>query len=229
MRKFLDKYGQFCFNVFLFFFFLDVTAHRIYEKALLLKHDGGWYGIYFAGHWGDADWGRLQFSDWSFLIQNIVMCSFLLVRFRHKAVDRNLLHQSIAMMAFISGAFMFGGPASESHGIGLIASVIVFAANLLGIMSLFNLGRSFGILIALRHVKTGGVYSVVRHPMYCSDMLLRLGFIIGHFSLFTALIGVFSIACYVIRAIFEERFLSRAEEYKAYMIKVKYRFIPFIY
>ena len=229
MKEFLDKYGQFCFNVFLFFFFLDVTAHRIYENSLMLKHDGGWYGIYFAGHWGDADWSNLQFSDWSFLIQNFVMCTLLLIRFRHKAVDRNWLHQAIAMLAFISGAFMFGSPAFENHSILLISSGVIFAANLLGIMSLFNLGRSFGILIALRRVKTGGVYSVVRHPMYCSDMLLRFGFIIGHFSVFTALLGIFSIACYVMRAIFEERFLSCDEEYKVYMSKVKYRFIPFIY
>lgn len=231
MKLFFEKYGQLCFNIFLFGFFVDVLAHSTYERLFGIKSGWGlaWYDIYLKGHWSDAPWSSLHFIDWSFLIQNVTMCVLVLIRSRHRAVDGNWLHQFIAMFAFLSGALIFGTAAMDNRVLVWLSTVVILAANTIGLASLLNLGRSFGILIALRTVKTGGLYSVVRHPMYCSDMLLRVGFIIGHFSVFVLVVGVLSIACYVIRAILEERFLSRADEYRTYMGKVKYRFIPFIY
>lgn len=230
MKHFFDKYGQLCFNIFLFLFFMDVVTHRLYAQLLNTEivYGFAWYNIYFSGHWAEASWSRLHFIDWAFLLQNLTMCTLLLIRSRHQAIDHNWLHQFIAMFAFISGGFMFGSPVLNNQLAVWISTIIIFAANLIGIISLLNLGRSFGILIALRQVKTGGLYSVVRHPMYCSDILLRTGFIIGHFSILIVLIGVISIACYIIRAILEERLLCRNDEYRTYMEKVRYRFIPFV-
>ena len=102
-------------------------------------------------------------------------------------------------------------------------------SNTLGAITLLNLGRSFGILIAYREVKSGGLYSIVRHPMYGTDILLRIGFVISHFSWLTIFILVASSGCYVYRAILEERFLSKQPDYAEYMKKVKYRFIPYIF
>jgi len=231
MKNLIARYWQLGFNFFLFAFFLDIVIHRVYEQVLNTQVPHGllWYTIYFPKHWHNADWGQLHFIDWSFIVQNMIMCTLLLIRSRHKAVAANWWHQGIALFAFISGGFMIGTQALQHPVLLWISTCVIFAANLIGIISLLNLGRSFGILIALRKVKTGGLYSVVRHPMYCSDILLRLGFIIGHFSIFILLIGMLSIGCYVVRAILEERFLCRDEEYKDYMNKVRYRFIPFIF
>lgn len=112
----------------------------------------------------------------------------------------------------------------------LIASgALIVASNVIGLVTMFNLGRSFGIMIALRKVKTGGLYRVVRHPMYAGDILLRTGYVVSHFSPFTAVLLAASTAAYVYRAVLEERFLSQDPEYKAYAGKVKYRFVPFVY
>lgn len=110
-----------------------------------------------------------------------------------------------------------------------ISSWVIFFANILGAFALLNLGRSFGILIALRKIKTGGVYSIVRHPMYGADILLRIGFVISHFNAFTVLLFIVSTGAYVMRAIYEEKFLCQEPEYREYMKNVKYRFIPYIY
>jgi protein-S-isoprenylcysteine O-methyltransferase Ste14 len=99
----------------------------------------------------------------------------------------------------------------------------------LGAVCLLNLGRSFGILIALREVKTGGLYSVVRHPMYGTDILLRIGFLVSHLNWRTAAVFVLSTACYVYRAFLEERFLSQGAEYREYVRRVPYRFLPRVY
>jgi protein-S-isoprenylcysteine O-methyltransferase Ste14 len=64
--------------------------------------------------------------------------------------------------------------------------------------------------------------------MYATDMLLRVGFLISHFNLFTVIVFIVSTGCYVYRAILEERFLMRQLEYRDYMKRVRYRFIPFV-
>jgi protein-S-isoprenylcysteine O-methyltransferase Ste14 len=99
----------------------------------------------------------------------------------------------------------------------------------LGVVTLLNLGRSFGILIAFREVKSRGLYGIIRHPMYATDILLRMGFLINHFNLFILIVFIASTVCYVYRAILEERFLIYQPEYREYMHRVKYRFIPFVF
>jgi protein-S-isoprenylcysteine O-methyltransferase Ste14 len=121
-----------------------------------------------------------------------------------------------------------GQPATGSLVAKQISQVVIFCANVLGVATLLNLGRSFGILIAFRELKSYGLYGRVRHPMYATDILLRIGFLINHFNLFTVLVFIISTGCYVYRAILEERFLSQQPEYREYMNRVRYRFIPFV-
>jgi protein-S-isoprenylcysteine O-methyltransferase Ste14 len=112
----------------------------------------------------------------------------------------------------------------------VVSQALLLIANLLGLVTLFNLGTSFGILIACRQVKTGGLYRYLRHPMYATDILLRIGYLIGHRTLLTVSLFVLSTACYVWRAILEERFLAaQGPAYRAYLARVRYRFIPGVF
>jgi protein-S-isoprenylcysteine O-methyltransferase Ste14 len=172
--------------------------------------------------------GTLDYVDIGFIAQNLVLSGVILVRRKHQAFNQNWFHQLIAIIAFFSG-IAFIGQSVTAQGAALVASrIIILTANIFGIMSLLNLGKSFGILIAFRKVKSNGLYSLVRHPMYATDILLRLGFVISHFNHLTAVLFVLSTSCYVYRAILEERFLIKQPEYKIYMDKVRYRFIPYL-
>jgi protein-S-isoprenylcysteine O-methyltransferase Ste14 len=99
----------------------------------------------------------------------------------------------------------------------------------LGALTVLNLGRSFGVLIAKRKIKTRGLYGFVRHPMYATDILLRVGYIVSHASATNIGIVIASTACYVYRAVQEEKFLSQWPEYREYMARVKHRFIPGVF
>ena len=173
--------------------------------------------------------GRLDFVEVSFIVQNILMLGFILMRIEHKSINTNISHQLIALFAFFSGMAFMGQEPSGGEVANAISSWVIFFANILGAVALLNLGRSFGILIALRKIKTGGVYSIVRHPMYGADILLRIGFVISHFNTFTVLLFIVSTGAYVMRAIYEEKFLCQNPEYREYMKNVRYRFIPYIY
>jgi len=207
-------------------------------KEFVLKHRQQLVNIYLAVNF--AGWtgynlyksiaeGNFDYVELSFTLQNMLMVTLILVRWEHKGIDRSFFNQSIAMIAFFSGAAMIGQPASGGPVAAAVSKSIVFLANILGIITMLNLGRSFGILIAVRKIKTRGLYAIVRHPMYSMDILLRIGFIISHLNLFTGFVFIISTALYVYRAILEERFLAPQPAYRKYMQEVKYRFIPFIY
>ncbi|MBF0107080.1 MAG: isoprenylcysteine carboxylmethyltransferase family protein [Deltaproteobacteria bacterium] len=209
LTSFFKKNAQHLFNTALFVFFAVLCV-----KSLYLNHIKPW---------------QIDYVGVSFVIQNFIFAGLLLIRRQHQAVNKNIWDQTVALIAFCSGALIMDQP-NEATGLALTASQIVtFMANVLGALCMLNLGRSFGILIALRKVVSTGVYGVVRHPMYLSDILLRVGFLVSHFNLFTFCVVAGSSLFYVYRALLEERFLKQEHAYAAYMQRVKYRFIPFVF
>jgi protein-S-isoprenylcysteine O-methyltransferase Ste14 len=139
------------------------------------------------------------------------------------------VHQGVAVAAYFSGLAFIGQSSTAGQSAQAASNAVTVVACILGLLSLLNLGRSFGVLIAARKVRTRGLYAVVRHPMYLSDILFRIGFVVSHVTWVTVALLVASSACYIYRAILEERFLAQQDEYREYMKKVKYRFVPFVY
>ncbi len=207
-KKYIQNNWQYILNLYLFINFLVYSCWYFY-KILSEK--------------------RLDFIEGAFIIQNFALTAVILLRRPHKTIDKNIFHQIIAAIAFFSGVLFIGQDPNNNPQLHTASSIIVFISLILGIITLFNLGRSFGILIAFRRVQTKGLYSIVRHPMYSTDILLRIGFVISHLNFFTIIIFILSTACYVYRALLEEQFLQLQPEYQDYMKKVNYRFIPYIF
>jgi len=171
---------------------------------------------------------RFDFVEVAFAAHNVVMLTIILVRKQHQTLDQNIFHQGIALVAFFSGILYLQAPTLNPFLLRISQAVIVVSI-CLGIVTFIHLGRSFGILIALREVKTGGLYGIIRHPMYFTDILWRVGFILKNPCVLNFTIFVVSSACYIYRAILEEKFLSQYPEYSQYMQRVKYRFLPGIF
>lgn len=75
-----------------------------------------------------------------------------------------------------------------------------------------------------------GLYSIVRHPIYLFSILMTIGTILVFPFWWNFLCGFLMIILYILKMIFEEDMLIRTvPEYKNYMMKVKYRLIPFIF
>jgi protein-S-isoprenylcysteine O-methyltransferase Ste14 len=83
--------------------------------------------------------------------------------------------------------------------------------------------------ITLKKLQTRGPYALIRHPGTASKLLMWLVQSIAYRKFWSAkfLFGYLMWgALYVLRALTEERHLSKFAEYRAYRKKVKYRFIP---
>ncbi len=173
--------------------------------------------------------GRFEYIEAAYLAQTLVVGFLFLVRKPAKAVDGSVRRQAVALAAFLSGVAFVGAPATSDPVLVGVSRGVIFAANVLGIVTLANLGKSFGVLIAFREIRTRGLYSLVRHPMYGTDILLRVGYLVSHFTPVTGILFGVSTACYVCRAVLEERFLAAQPEYRAYMDRVRYRLIPYVF
>ena len=92
-----------------------------------------------------------------------------------------------------------------------------------------SLRRSFGIVAANRGVRTGGVYGLVRHPMYLGYFLGNLGFLLLNPALWNVAVYTVWTACQLYRVRAEERVLSGDSTYMAFANRVRYRLVPFVY
>jgi protein-S-isoprenylcysteine O-methyltransferase Ste14 len=207
VRDFLRRHGAMIVNLLVFFGI------------------GHWVAAYFLDAWREH---RLDFVEVAFGIHNVIFLALILVRTPHRAIDTNVARQAVALCAFFSG-LAFVDRVTESAALLAASKAVILLAIVLGTATLLNLGRSFGILIAIRSVKTRGLYGLVRHPMYATDILWKIGMLLKKPCALNAAIFAASVACYVWRALLEERFLAAQPEYREYMARVKYRFIPGVF
>jgi protein-S-isoprenylcysteine O-methyltransferase Ste14 len=129
-----------------------------------------------------------------------------------------------------SFALLLARPAAHPHPgplwIWEIAQLLGFA---LAIAGLVFLGRSFGIVAAVRGLKTNGLYTLVRHPVYGAYLVAYCGYVLENPSVRNfSLLAVGTVAQFV-RIGEEERVLGRDPAYQAYRLRVRYRLIPFVY
>jgi protein-S-isoprenylcysteine O-methyltransferase Ste14 len=108
-------------------------------------------------------------------------------------------------------------------GIGVAVQGI---GNILALIGILQLGRSFGIVAANRGIQTSGLYGVVRHPIYATYLLAFGGFVLAHPSLYNGVVLLMWAGIQVARIIAEERLLEQDQAYCAYRRIVHYRLIP---
>ena len=97
------------------------------------------------------------------------------------------------------------------------------------ILGLLFLGRSFGVVAAIRGVKTSGLYRFVRHPVYAGYLAAYSGYLLENPSTRNLILFAVGTGAQVVRIREEERVLARDPAYRAYSGRVRYRLIPFVY
>lgn len=101
-----------------------------------------------------------------------------------------------------------------------VAGVIMVAAGLL------SLRRSFGVIPGNRGVRNGGMYRIVRHPIYLAELVALFGTVLINPLAANWAVLVGECGLQYARAIAEENFLSSDPAYRAYRARVRYRLIP---
>lgn len=197
---------SFAFSFLLFLFWASLTLIR--TRALL------------------KDFG---FTELLWLIYNVTVSLLFLIRVKPSVVSMNLVHWTVALITSFSGFFFSRETANSTPILLLTANVLIISALFLGITTALILGRSYDFLPALRRVRTEFLYQIVRHPMYLSSIIIKLGYVLKNPSVYNALLLVLITVLYDKRAKYEEDIMSNDNSYVDYLQQVKYRFIPGIY
>lgn len=155
--------------------------------------------------------------------------TMLLVMFSKSVENRDFSLASVVLTISATFYFFF---VDVGKGVALIppifSELIMCLALFWQIISKIYLGRNFGLLPACRGIVTTGPYKIVRHPIYFGYFLMHLGFILGSFSSYNFFLYIFLYILQFGRIYYEEKTLSKNEEYVEYMRKVKFRFIPYL-
>lgn len=107
-----------------------------------------------------------------------------------------------------------------------IGSMLELAGIVMLVAALLSLRRSFAVVPGNRGIQRGGMYRLVRHPVYLSELTLLLGLVLANPTALNAVVWVCECALQLARARAEERFLCADPLYGAYCARVRYRLIP---
>lgn len=160
------------------------------------------------------------------LIKETLDISFFLCRKAPKQVNYRVISWVIAIGATLIPLLLRPSIPPTDSIIGTSLQYIGFSSQIFAIISL---NKSWGIVPALRDIKTNGTYRFVRHPLYLSYFIAVTGFVINNFNYLNLSILLLFIALQVYRIQQEEELLSQDQRYLAYTAHTRWRVIPFIY
>ncbi len=112
---------------------------------------------------------------------------------------------------------------------GGLGAALLLAGISVQIAGKLVLGRSFGIVPANRGIRVEGPYRFVRHPIYLGYVTVHVGFLLLAPNLLNLLIYGGSFSVQVVRILAEERLLSRDADYRAFMVKTRWRLLPGVF
>lgn len=110
-----------------------------------------------------------------------------------------------------------------------IAVSLVALGNLVQLTGKLFLARSFGVAPANRGIKTTGLYRFVRHPIYAGYLMIHLGLFMMMPSLTNFLIYGIGWWAQILRLLAEEALLSQDTDYRAFMLKTRWRLVPGVF
>lgn len=109
------------------------------------------------------------------------------------------------------------------------ATTLIVLGVALQLAGLASLNRSLGLVPARRIIKTGGLYRFVRHPLYAAYVLTLTGYLLGNTTPANLVLYCIGVVLLAVRAVREEQHLAQSEDYRAYMGRVKFRVIPYVF
>lgn len=117
---------------------------------------------------------------------------------------------------------------SGDHDVPLLLSLQAMGTAV-SIFGLLSLNSSFGLVVANRGIKNGGLYKYVRHPLYSGYIVTYTSYIFQNMSLWNGTILSFALIFLLLRVIAEEDFLAKDPAYVDYMKKTRWRLFPYIF
>lgn len=165
---------------------------------------------------------KFRISSFLLLIQELLLLSLILIRRPSVSTSERPLEWGVAFAT----SFLFVMIRTHGSSEYLIGTIFSCAGVIVTILGVIALNRSFGVVPANRGIRTGGIYRLVRHPLYAGYSIASVGFLINNFSLYNIFILVTWFGFQALRLQMEERHLAQTPDYRSYMLGTRWRLFP---
>lgn len=164
----------------------------------------------------------------AFAIHIFVLISTMIVRRAPVRISTNPWFWLLTFVETYWGVLTIG---LTTHGHPLAPNWVTDSIALLSLglalWARLTLGRSIGLVPALRKLVTHGTYNYMRHPIYSAISISLVGLALRSYSPRNAMIFALGIFWFCLKSVVEESFLRSADpEYAAYMHRVRWRWLP---
>lgn len=148
---------------------------------------------------------------------------------RYHGIARFFAFESIFILLLLNWSFWFKDPFSWHQVFSWFFLVGSIYPGVAGFLLLRRHGKSEKSFENTTELVKTGVYGYIRHPLYCSLLLLGTGIMFKQPLLPQAIIGLINIIAIFITARIEEKEMTErfGENYKIYMKETR-MFIPFV-
>jgi protein-S-isoprenylcysteine O-methyltransferase Ste14 len=149
---------------------------------------------------------------------------------RYHGIYRFFSFESLFALTLFNYPYWLNNPLSLPQ---IISWVLLFASLFLALHSFYllkQMGKPQGQIENTSKLVVQGAYKYIRHPLYCSLLLLGCGIFLKNMSINTLLFAVVNIiALYETARVEEQEVIAKfGEDYLNYMKQTK-MFIPFIF
>jgi len=163
-----------------------------------------------------------------FVLSESVVALLFVVRKRPVEVSDDLLTWAIGIAGtFVP--FLYEPAPRADDAIAVAGAVTMLTGVCLQLLGTLSLNRSFGIVPALREVKTTGLYRMVRHPIYSSYLFVWTGYVTFNPGAWNLVVYGLAVALTVERVRREEALLLTTAPYRDYVRRVPYRLLPYLW
>lgn len=166
--------------------------------------------------------------DAGILVFNTIIALLFLTRRESSEFSRRVIDWVIPFLTVALSMVLIPQPMAQDFW-RYLSNILQILGIIAMVISLSSLGRSFGIVPANRQIKISGAYKIVRHPLYTSEMIFYIGFVLGNFSERNLIKIIAILAGQIWRAVSEEKILIKDSNYQTYVKTVVHKFIPGIY
>ncbi len=136
-------------------------------------------------------------------------------------------HLSLWLLAVIGTALpLLLRPGGTTPGLVGLGTAIQVTGMMMVAAGLLSLRRSFAVVPGNRGIRQGGLYRIVRHPIYFSELVALLGAVLVSPTVANWTVWLCECGVQYARAIAEEQFLAADPGYRAYRARVRYRLLP---
>ncbi len=111
----------------------------------------------------------------------------------------------------------------------LACQMLFVGGTIFTLAAFLNLGKNFSIRPAYRGLVTNGFYRLVRHPIYMGETIMALACLLSGRLDYALPVFAFLMFFQILRIREEEGLLKSDEKYADYVLKTRWRLIPFVW